>query len=609
MKEFFRNLLASVIGSGIAFVVVGFILIFAFVGIFTASITSAFEDMDFGTTKTVKVEDQSVLNVELEGPIVERMNNDGFNFNFNTFEPLEVMGLRDVLRSFEKAKNDDKIEGVFLDLSTVSVRSASLLDIRDAILDFKDSGKWVVAYAENYSQATYYLASAADEVYLYPEGSMDWKGINAEIAFFKNMLDRLNIEVQVFRGEGNKFKSAVEPFIMEKMSEANKEQTRAFLTDMWGIYTEDISRERGISVERLNQLADSLSIRSASDAVEYGLIDKVMYRDEVIDHLREKMGIEGEDEGVSKVDLYDYREKKPKRKKKEDDGDKGRVAVVYAVGEIRSGQGGDGVMGSETVAKALRDARKDEDVKAIVLRVNSPGGSALASDVIWRETELIKESGKPFIVSMSDLAASGGYYIAAGADHIFANPNTITGSIGVFGLIPNLGGFMESKLGITFDNVKTNAHADLATGTKSLDEMEYEAIQESVNDVYQTFLQRVADGRGMTKEEVDEIAQGRVWSGKQALEIGLVDELGNLEDAVEHAAEMAQLEDYDIKELPELKDPFQEFFKSLSGGVKEDMTREAMGDYYEAYIELQRIKNISTMNGVQARLPFIMEIE
>ncbi|MFZ6052113.1 signal peptide peptidase SppA [Halocola ammonii] len=609
MKEFFRNLLASILGSGIAFIVVGFILIFAFVGIFTASITSAFEDMEFGQTKTVQVKDQSVLNVELNGPVVERMSNDGFNFNFNTFEPLEVMGLNEILNSFEKAKNDDKIEGVFLDLTTVSVRASSLLDIRDAILDFKDSGKWVVAYAENYSQATYYLASAADEVYIYPEGSLDWRGLNAEIAFFKNMLDRLDIEVQVFRGEGNKFKSAVEPFIMEKMSEANKEQTRAFLSDMWAIYTEDISRERGISVERLNELADSLSIRSAADAAEYGLVDKTMYRDEVLDHLREKMGIEDEDEGIAKVDLYDYRDKKKKRKKKDDEGDKGRVAVVYAVGEIRSGQGGDGVMGSERVAKALRDARKDEDVKAIVLRVNSPGGSALASDVIWRETQLIKEEGKPFVVSMSDLAASGGYYIAAGADQIFANPNTITGSIGVFGLIPNLGQFMENKLGITFDNVKTNEHADLATGTKSLDPLEYEAIQESVNDVYQTFLQRVADGRGMTKEQVDEIAQGRVWSGKQALELGLVDELGNLEAAVEHAAEMAQLDDYEIKELPELEDPFEKFFKSLSGGMKESMTRDAMGDYYEAYMELQRLRNLSTMNGVQARLPFIMEME
>lgn len=610
MKAFFRNLLASFLGSGIAFFVIGLILIFVFVGVLTAGMSDAFGDMKFGSKKSAKVKDNTVLHVTLDDPILERKSNEAFEIDFNTFEPLQTMGLNEILSSLEQAKDDDRIEGIFLDLSSVSVRPSTLLDIRKGIMDFKESGKWVMAYAEGYTQATYYLATAADEVYLYPEGSMQWLGLNAELMFFKNMLDDLDIDVTVFRGEGNKFKSAVEPFIMDKMSEANREQTRGFLTDMWGVMVDDISKERGVSSVRLNEIADSLLIRNARDAVSHNLVDGVKYRDEIRDILREKL--EGDDEEINKVKLTSYRNAKlpgVKLDLEEEDNDKGKIAVVYAVGEIRSGQGGDQIIGSDRIAKALRDARKDDDVKAVVLRVNSPGGSALASDVIWRETELIKEAGKPFIVSMSDLAASGGYYISAGADRIFANPNTITGSIGVFGIIPNFGGFMENKLGITFDRVKTNEHSDLATGTHELDPVQYEAIQDQVNEIYQTFLQLVADGRGMTKEEVDEIAQGRVWSGKQALEIGLVDELGNLDAAVEYAAEMAELEDYDIKSLPELKDPFEEFFKSLSGDMKESMTREAMGDYYDAYIELQRIKNISTMSGVQARMPFTMEVK
>lgn len=618
MGNFFKQVLASFLGSGAAFLIAGFILIFMFVAIITSSITAAM-DGDGNQVET-KVTDNSVLYMELDDPIVERANDKDFQFDFNTFEPITNLGLNHIIKDLDKASKDDRIDGIFLDLTSVIASPATMETIREALEDFKTSGKWIVAYAESYGLGTYYLASTADEIYMYPEGSMDFRGLGTELMFFKNMLEDLDIEVEVVRGPNNKYKSAVEPFMYEEMSEANREQMQVLLGDIWEEMCKEISEYRNVSPEKLNMIADSLEIRVAEDAVSTGLIDGLKYRDEVIALLEAKTGIqpsdanedgeEGSDDDLNLVSLKRYHRAKLKDGGIDGLRGKDRVAVVYAVGEIRSGEGDDMTIGSDRIARALREAREDDKVKAVVLRVNSPGGSALASDVIWRETELIKAAGKPFVVSMGDLAASGGYYISAGADKIFANENTITGSIGVFGLIPNAEGFFNNKLGITFDRVGTNAHSGVMAVTKPLDDAEMAMLNESVESIYDRFTQLVADGRGMTQADVDAIGQGRVWTGTRALEVGLVDELGNLDDAIAEAAEMAGLEDYREKELPEFIDPFEELMKELSGEVKVHQMMEATGVPARYIHQVEQVKYMITEGDkIQARMPYYMSFE
>lgn len=618
MGNFFKQVLASFLGSGAAFLIAGFILIFMFVAIITSSITAAMNgDEDQGETKMT---DHAVLHMKLEDPIVERANDKDFQFDFNTLEPVTNLGLNHIIKDLDKASKDDRIRGIFLDLTTVSASPATMETIREALEDFKTGGKWIVAYAESYSLGTYYLASAADETYLYPEGSLDFRGLGTELMFFKNMLEDLDIEVEVVRGPNNKYKSAVEPFMYDGMSEPNREQMQVLLGDIWAEMCKEIGENRNLSPEKLNMIADSLEVRVAADAVSTGLIDGLKYRDEVIAMLEAKSGIqpsdanedgeEGSDDGLDLVSIKYYHKAKLKDGLMSKLRGKDRVAVVYAVGEIRSGEGDDMTIGSDRIARALREAREDEKVKAVVLRVNSPGGSALASDVIWRETELIKAADKPFVVSMGDLAASGGYYISAGADKIFANENTITGSIGVFGLIPNAEGFFNNKLGITFDRVGTNAHSGMMAVTKPLDDAEMAMLNESVESIYDRFTQLVADGRGMTQEDVDAIGQGRVWTGSRAIEVRLVDEIGNLDDAIAEAAEMAGLEDYHEKELPEFVDPFEELMKELSGEVKMQQMMEATGIPARYIHQVEQVKYMITEGDkIQARMPYYMSFE
>lgn len=602
--NFWKSVFASLVGSSI-FVGV-FVIFFIFI---IGALVSGGEN-----EQVTKVKDNSILHLNFDTPIVERGNDKEFQIDFATFEPKMNLGLNDILADIKKASKDDKIKGIFLDISSVMASPSSVQDIRRALVEFKESGKWIVAFSEGYSQGAYYLASASDEVYLYPEGGLDFAGLSTELMFFKNMLDELEVDVQIVRGPDNKYKSAVEPFMYDKMSDANREQMDALLGGIWNEMIADMSESRSLTPAVLNQVADSLSIRIAEDALELGFVDGLKYRDEVIDLLAAKVGAEQEEEKSSGdpeklrlVNLQKYHKSAPLNSEDKPSWDSDEVAVIYAVGEIRSGEGDDQTIGSDRISKALRDARLDESVKAVVLRVNSPGGSALASDVIWRETQLIKAAGKPFVVSMGDLAASGGYYISASADKIFANENTITGSIGVFGMIPNAEKMFNNKLGITFDRVKTNAHSGLMSISQPLDPEALDAINESVADIYNDFTLLVAEGRGMSQMDVDKIAQGRVWTGRDAKAVGLVDEFGNLEDAIAAAAEMAGMENYNTLELPKFKDPFEELMKELTGQAETARIMEELGVPKNYVEQLQDVKYLVTEGDrIQARLPFYM---
>ncbi len=596
--NFFKTLLASMLGT---FLALG-LLILIFVVMIVAAVSGS-ED------KVVKVKDNSVLHIILDEAVAERGSDNDFNFNPASFSSESKMGLNHFISDLEKAKSDDRIKGIFLEPLSLSAAPSTVLDIRRALEDFKSSGKWIVSYAEDFSQGGYYVASVANEVYMYPEGSLDWRGINAEVMFFKKMLDKLEIEAQVIRGPNNKFKSAVEPFIYDHMSDANKVQVETFIGDIWRVMLDGISQTRGITVPELNAYADSLAFVLPEKVAEARMVDGLKYRDEVMSLLKSKLGMEAsaKDEDIELISLANYHDNAGKGKDKDEKPSvkKDRIAVVYAVGGIESGEGDDETIGSERIAEALKKAREDEKVKAIVLRVNSPGGSALASDVIWRETMLIRESGKPFYVSMGDYAASGGYYISCSAEKIYANANTITGSIGVFGIVPNLQKFWDNKVGITFDRFETNPHADLISANKPLDAFEMFAMQKMVTDIYDDFTSKVAAGRNMTQANVDSIGQGRVWSGEDAKNLGLVDEIGNLQDCIKAIAEKAGLTDYSVKEMPTLIDPFQKMIEEITGKKDELMMKEILGDQYVIY---QNVRDINKWKGVQARMPFLMDI-
>lgn len=604
MKNFFKYMFASMLGTFLSF----FLLLFVFGLIVAGIMTAAMADFTKGPAAT-KVEEKSVLHVKLDRPITDRGPAEHFQFNFGPFQGQSSLGLDQIVKNLEKAKDDDHIEGIYLNLSNTNMGMATMEEIRNAILDFKESGKWVVAYSEIYSQGAFYLASTADEIYMYPEGMLDFRGLNVEIMFMKNALEKLDIEPQIIRGSNNKFKSAVEPLILEEMSQANRVQTEKWLNGLWSTMLTGIADSYGKSPEEIDALAQEYAVQRADDAVEHGLVTALKYEDEVKEILRAKLELE-EDDDLALVSLPKYFSaasgKKDDDKKRTFELHRDKVAVVYATGGIESGKGNNTVIGSETFQKAIRAARQDTTVKAIVLRVNSPGGSALASDVIWRETVLAKAE-KPVVVSMGDVAASGGYYIACAADKIIAMPNTITGSIGVFGVLPNMKGFFNEKLGLTFDGVKTNQYADFGQVTRPMTSNEELILQKSVDDIYDVFLSHVAEGRGMTVEYVDSIGQGRVWSGIDALELGLVDDLGGLDYAIEEAARLAGIEDYDLRAYPERKDFFEQFMQEFAdAGVKNFVGKLFMDPELIRFQE--EIRTIKNMEGVQARMPYSLVI-
>ena len=625
--EFLKNVVSSALGSMIGLIIAGTILIFIFVGALVGALSTVFAEAG-GNDFSVNEDNANVLVLDLSNTIVERGGAENISFNLNGVEAETQLGLDQILEGLERASQDDDIEGILLNVSYVGVYPSTLEDIREGIEEFKKSGKWVVSWSENMTQSGYYMNSSADEVYLHPNGILNITGLSSQVMFFPGLFEKLGMDFTVLRGPNNKYKSAVEPYIRDNFSDANKEQLNALFGDFWDKISESISDSRGINESDLDDVVNNISIRVAQDAVDLGFIDKLLYEDEINDLMEAKLGedvelntisfidyaVDASLFGISISDPDDFVDILNETSEEIDDDDDlnlgGEVAIIYAVGAIQSGEGDATVIGSETIAGAIREARFAPDVKAVVLRVNSPGGSALASDVIWRETILLKESGKHFIVSMSDLAASGGYYISCAADKIYANPTTITGSIGVFGLIPNFGGALEKHLGVSFDKIKTHEHADSPDGIIAMNEFEIDAYNEIIVDIYEDFTTKVSEGRGMTKDQVEEVARGRVWSGEDALEIGLVDEIGNLNDAISYAEGLIGGEDIEKIYLPKQMDPFEEIIEDLMG-VESNLNALQFLGVDDIYLNdvLEVKKMVESGEVVQARLPYNFHIK
>ena len=541
--------------------------------------------------EVVVVKDNSVLKIEFKDPILDRTSDNPFSdidlLNSSTEGSVEF---KDILDNIEKAKNDDKIKGIYLNFSSVNAGFSQIEEIRNKLLDFKESGKFIYSYADSYSQSAYYLASVSDKISLNPEGIIELKGLSAEIMFYKGLMDKLGIEAQIIRH--GKFKGAVEPFMYNQMSNENREQIEKLLNSISDYMIDGIATEReGITSEEIHKMINNMYLSSARKCLESGIIDKIAYQDQILSDL--------EDKSEHEITLTDYMKVKNPKTSVSDN----KIAIIYATGEINTGKGSYNTIGSETTVEAIREASEDENVKAIVLRVNSPGGSALASEIIWREINLAKQK-KKVVVSMGDYAASGGYYIACNADKIFANNSTLTGSIGVFGIVPNTKNFLNEKLGVYIETVKTHKHSDIANGYRKLSDDELNVIQNSVEDIYETFITHVSEGRGIPVRKVDEIGQGRVWSGADALSIGLIDEIGGLEDAIASAADLSALEDYRIITLPKKTDMFEEFIESFS--AKQNIVLPYFLGISEKMIN--QLEFLNSKEKIQARIPFIMEV-
>ncbi len=577
---------------------VGFILSWIMLFILILIVTGAI--ISFVGDKTVDVEKNSILEISLNSEIMERSGKNPFeNFDFSSMKQNKTLGLYDIVTAIKVAAKDDYIKGIYLNLSDIPAGIATIEEIREALIEFKKSGKFIYSYSEGYSQKAYYVASVSDKIYLNKEGSIDLKGLSASIMFFKGTLSKLEIEPQIIRH--GKFKSAVEPFILDKMSPENKEQTLRYVGSIWNDMVSKISKSRKISEAEINATADNLLLQIPDEALRLKFVDGLIYKDELLEQFKSKVGAK-DINSIEFISIENYI--KSPRAKAETPRTKDKIAIVFAVGEIGGGEGDDKKIGSERISREIRKARLDENVKAVVLRVNSPGGSALASEVILREVKLTKKV-KPVVVSMGDVAASGGYYIACAADVIVAQPNTITGSIGVFGMIPNIQKLLNNKLGVNIDQVKTNTHSDYMNIFRPLDKYEYDAILKSIERIYDVFITHVSEGRHVTKEYVDSIGQGRVWTGLDAKNLKLVDEIGGLDKAIAIAAKKANIESYRIIFLPEQK----EFIDQLLGDVEQTQTsilREEFGDFYDYYMF---IKRTTTQRGVQARLPYTINIE
>ena len=624
--SFLKNVASSFVGASLAFLIAGTILIFVFVGALVGGLVSAAAGGDEAELGEVS-KANTVLKIDFSEPVTERSSNDA-NFDLTGFNASSTMGLRDFVLAIEEAAEDDDVEGLYLNVESVAAAPSTMTDLRDALENFKASGKWIVGWAESMTMGGLYMASIADELYLHPNGGADFSGMRLQTTYYKGMLEKLGVGMTVLRGPDNEYKSAVEPFTRTSMSASNREQLTAMLDDFWSEIRGGIAEGRGIEEARLDEAAENLVLRTAEDGVEWELFDGLLYEDELKERIKEL--VEGEEPIY--VDLAEYMNSDPMQgfaaefdfsifesmndasygETEEAEPLGGSLAVIYATGGIEMGVGDNQTIGSVTLAEAIREARLAPDVEAVVLRVSSPGGSALASDIIWRETELLKEAGKTFVVSMGDYAASGGYYISAGAEKIFASPNTITGSIGVFGMLPYAQELLEDKMGLAYDDVRTHSHAGIGLEAQ-LDEVQMAAMNESITDIYEEFVGLVADGRGMTYEEVDAIARGRVWTGQDAMEIGLVDELGNLQDAIDAAATMAgldSLEQDDVVFLPEAKDPLEQFVEELAGAevITEALVQSGLPRHQLEHILAVR-RMIASDDRIQARLPYFIEIQ
>ncbi|UMB52510.1 signal peptide peptidase SppA [Lutibacter sp. A64] len=583
--KFLRNLLASIFGTFIALGIIFMLFILI------ASLASE--------TEKVTVKKNSVLELKLSGVIKDYAPKSD-----NPFEEIfgvndGKMGLNKIINAIENAASDTNIKGISIDLAGINAGIAQTQAIRNALLDFKESGKFIKSYADMYDQQSYYLSSVADSVYVNSFGSVDFKGLSSEVLYYKDIQYKTGVKMEVIRH--GKYKSAVEPFLYDEMSDNNRAQITSFLTSIWNEMLQDISESRNKTIEELNTIADNLLTRNADLALENDMVDGAIYFDEYTDKLKEAVGVSTEDE-LNKITLKDYISTGKGRLKSSASN---KIAVIYAQGEIIYGKGDENYIGPELIINALRKAVDDKNTKAIVLRVNSPGGSALTSELIWRELELASKE-LPIVVSMGDVAASGGYYIACNADVIFAEPTTITGSIGVFGVLPNISELADN-IGVNAEQVSTNNSANYSVFEPMSDAFRT-VTQEGVEQVYTTFLERVAKGRGMLVTEVDSVAQGRVWSGVEAIEKGLVDKLGNLEAAITEAAELAGVTDYRVRNYPNYNIDFEDRLNSLPfAKSKEKLIIEELGE--ENYRMYKNLKQVSKLKGIQARAPFVLDIK
>lgn len=585
MKDFIKFTFASTLGvvlAGIVFTILGIVTM---VGMVASS--------DTETT----VNENSIFVLDLNGTLSERVQENPLQELMG--ENYQAYGLDDILTSIQKAKDNENIKGIYLQAGMMEASCASLEEIRNALKDFKESGKFIVAYGDNYSQGMYYLASVADKVIVNPQGTIAWQGLVSQTIFFKDLLKKIGVEMEIFKV--GTYKSAVEPFIATEMSDANREQITAFLNSTWERLLKDISASRGMSEDELNKCADDfMTFAPAETYIANGLADTLLYKDGVLDYLKELSGREA-DESLRTLSLKDM-----KNVKRNVPLDKSGniIAVYYAYGEIDSGTSTDEGIHSQKVIRDLRKLREDETIKAVVLRVNSPGGSAFGSEQIWREVTLLKEK-KPVIVSMGDYAASGGYYISCAADCIVADPTTLTGSIGIFGMFPMVEDLMTDKLGLHFETVKTNRYADMGDMTRPFNDAERAALQNYINNGYKLFVQRCADGRGMSVEAIEKIAEGRVWTGITAKELGLVDELGGLEKALEIAAQQAEVETYSVINYPGKSDIFTSLLENGKKDYIDGKISETLGEYYDYAKFIQSLKNA---DRIQARMPFDLRI-
>lgn len=588
MKSFFGRVFSTLVGLTI-FSIVGFFLMIFFFAVLGSS-----------GEEPIIVKSNSVLNLNLDFPIEDHLGKKEYkDYTFLNEDPKH--SLFGMISAIAYAKEDPKIKGITIENNLTFAGYAQLKALRDALIDFKESGKFVVAYSDIYTQQSYYLSSAADTMYVNPSGTIEFNGLASEQYYYKDFQEKTGLKMEVVRH--GKYKSAVEPFLENEMSDANREQIESYLNSMWATIKSDISESRTISSADLNTIADSLYSRTPKLALEHKIVDKIGYYDEYVNGIKQHIGINPEDK-LASTDIKEYSEYVSTKQKSSYKKDK--IAVIFAEGEIIYGEGDENFVGQGIINTSLKKAREDDRIKAIVLRVNSPGGSALTSELIWREIELTKKV-KPVVVSMGNYAASGGYYIASNADYIVAEPMTVTGSIGVFGMLPN-GTELFKKWGISTHQVTTNSNSIAYSFTKPMTENQRRYIKEGIIDVYDLFLTRVADGRKMTKDEVNTIAQGRVWTGNEAIEIGLVDEIGGLDTALEKATQLANIEEYAIKEFPVFKKDFAESLSQFGlMQTKEELIKEELGE--EGYKVWKDIKTQTQREGVQLLFPYGTHIE
>jgi protease-4 len=585
MKQFFGGCLGAFIGVLLGIFILAIVLVVAI----TKSVSDAVSQTKIETEVSKnKSKNNPVLKIELKGEIKEMARKDVWSFDWRELMSDKDLVLPQMIRSIEMASKDESIKGIYIRIYPFSASIAQLEELRKALKNFKQSGKWIYVYADNYFQGDYYIASVADKIILNPQGNVLWKGLASQITFYKKALEKLNIQVQVFRH--GKFKSAVEPFILDKMSDENRQQMRTLLSSVWDNILQNISESRRIPKEQLHQYANDLTIKDAESALKYRIVDVLADEKETEELLLEQAK---SDKKKIFVDYHDY---KSKATKKYDNESNNKIAVVYASGQIIDYVDGntDDVIVPSKILKTLKKLEDNENIKAVVLRVNSPGGSAFASEVIWQAIQRLKAK-KPVIVSFGEVAASGGYYISCGADYIFTDHNTITGSIGVFGMLPNIQNLMQKDLGLYTDTVKTNTYADFMSVLRPVQNREYEVIMHSIEKVYNTFLKRVSEGRKLDINYVDNIGQGRVWSGKDAVKLKLADAIGTLEDAIAYAAEKAKVTNFKVEEYPKPKDPFEQLrdvLNNIDEGVEEKVMKAQLGRCYkDVYILKQSLKN------------------